>query len=76
MGQFLARFWVRMVFLLAGLYCTFFVQIGSRTLWQHVQRIAGTSEARELGNEIVAVLGSAKTAVTRRLGNHIGGSEP
>jgi hypothetical protein len=72
MGPFLARFWIRIVLLLGCTYCTFFVQIGSRTLWQHAQRIADTSEARELGNEIVAVLGSAKSAVARRLGNQIG----
>jgi hypothetical protein len=76
MGKLLARFWFRTVMLLAALYCTFFVHIGSRTLWQHVQRIAGTSEARELGNEIVVVLDSAKTAVTRKLGNRIGSDNP
>ena len=75
MGPFFARFWLRIVIVTACVYCTFFVQIGSRTLWQHGQRIADTSEARELGNDIVAALGSAKTAVVRRIGNKLGNSE-
>jgi hypothetical protein len=72
MGQFFARFWLRSVVIVVSLYLAFFVQIGSHTFWQHAQRIAGTSEARELGSGIVAALDSAKTVVTRKLGNRFG----
>ena len=72
MAQFVSRFWIRLLVGSACLYCTFFVDIGSRTLWQHMRRIAGTSEARELGAEIVAALDSATSAVTRKLGNRLG----
>ena len=75
MGQFIARFWLRLIAGVGFVYFTFFVHIGSRTLWEHAKRIADTSEARELGNEIVAALDTAKTAVTRRLGNHSAGSD-
>jgi hypothetical protein len=74
MGQFLARFWLKGLLALALVYCTFFVQMGERTFWQHAMRIAGTDEARELGHGIVAALDSAKTAVTQKLGNRLGGS--
>ena len=34
------------------LWVFFFVPIGSRTLFDHVKRIAGTPEARDLGHDI------------------------
>jgi len=72
MAQFFSRFWLRLAVTSLAIYCAFFVQLGSRTLWQHIGRIAGTDEARELGSGIVAALDSAKTAVTRKIGSHLG----
>jgi hypothetical protein len=74
MGQFVARFWLKSLVTFVLIYCMFFVQIGDRTFWQHAKRIAGTDEARELGNGIVAALGSAKTAVAQKIGNRLGGT--
>jgi hypothetical protein len=72
MAQFFSRFGIKIAVTLAVLYCTFFMQIGSRTLWQHMRRIAGTPEAQELGSDIVAELGSAKDAVKRKVGSTLG----
>lgn len=40
---------------LALLYLFFFVPIGQRTLYEHVRRVAGTEEARELGRDVRGV---------------------
>ena len=37
---------------LCVLYVVFYVPIGQRTLFQHLRRVAGTPEARELGREV------------------------
>ena len=33
-------------------YLFFFVPLGRRTMWEHVQRISATDEARDLGEDV------------------------
>jgi len=38
--------------LLATLWVLFMVPFGSRTLWEHLTRVAATPEAQEMGSEL------------------------
>lgn len=38
------------------LYFAFFVNVGRRTLFEHLSRIAQTSEARELGEDVAGTV--------------------
>ena len=46
-------------------YVLFFVQLGDRSAFQHLMRVADTEEAQELGREV--------SAATQRITNEIGG---
>ena len=46
-------------------YVLFFVQLGERSAFQHLMRVADTQEAQELGREV--------SAATHRITNEIGG---
>lgn len=64
---FLVRTGVRMLSLAGVLYVTFFVPVGSHTLYGHLSRIAGTQEADELSRAASAAAGEAYDAVRSRL---------
>jgi hypothetical protein len=76
LAKFFSKLWVRIACGLLVFWMVFFMEIGTRTFFQHVVRILGTPEARELGSEIVASLNNAKNTVRRELGNRIRGAEP
>lgn len=48
----------------AALYVFFFVPLGERTLYQHLERIAATPAAQELGGEVGELVESATEAAT------------
>ncbi|MEM7433560.1 MAG: hypothetical protein AAF436_00315 [Myxococcota bacterium] len=48
-------------------YAFFFARLGERTPFQHVMRIAATSEAQELGHE----MGVATNRITEHIGNQV-----
>ena len=68
MIAFFLRAAVKMLVLSAVLYGTFFVPLGRYTLYGHLSRIAGTSEAQELGGEVSTALEDAKSGVTEQVG--------
>jgi hypothetical protein len=47
------------------IYVVFFVQLGERSAFQHLMRVADTEEAQELGREV--------SAATERISKEIGG---
>jgi hypothetical protein len=47
------------------IYVLFFVQLGERSAFQHLMRVADTDEAQELGREV--------SAATERISKEIGG---
>lgn len=49
---FFVRTAVKALVLAAALYVFFFVPLGSRTLYDHLARIAATPEAKELGTDV------------------------
>lgn len=48
-------------------YAFFFARLGERTPFQHVMRIAATSEAQELGHEV----GVATQRISKRIGDQV-----
>lgn len=48
-------------------YAFFFARLGERTPFQHVMRIAATSEAQELGHEV----GVATERITKHIGDQV-----
>lgn len=48
-------------------YLFFFVPLGRRTLWEHVQRIAATDEAQDLGEDVSTATDRVETAVREKL---------
>jgi hypothetical protein len=58
-----------MLSLAALVYVAFFVELGEHSLYGHLSRIADTSEARELGDEVGAAVGRVQEQVTSRVGN-------
>jgi hypothetical protein len=58
---------LRLIASLALVYLVFFLNLGTRTFAQHVWRVGGTPEARELYSEVGGSIASATSAVTRRL---------
>ena len=68
MIAFFLRAAVKMLVLSAVLYGTFFLPIGRYTLYGHMSRIAGTSEAKELGGEVSTVYEDAKSDVSDQVG--------
>jgi hypothetical protein len=58
---------LKLIAIFALIYLMFFLNLGTRTLGQHLWRIAGTPEARELYSEVGGTVASATSAVTRKL---------
>lgn len=52
-------------------YLFFFVPLGERTTWQHLQRIAATDEAQELGTEVGEATERAESALREKLRNEL-----
>lgn len=48
-------------------YLLFFVQLGERSAFQHLMRVADTEEAQELGREVSA----ATTRITKEIGGQV-----
>lgn len=48
-------------------YLFFFVPLGARTMWEHVQRIAATDEAQELGDDVSVAGERVETAVREKI---------
>lgn len=48
-------------------YVLFFVKLGDRTPFQHLMRVAGTDEAKELGREV----GAATERITKKIGDQV-----
>jgi hypothetical protein len=67
MVLFLKTHGLRLIAALALVYLVFFLNLGTRTLAQHVWRIGGTPEAREMYSEVGGTIASATSAVTRKL---------
>ena len=69
---FLIRTSLKLLGLSVVLYVTFFVVIGELTLWEHLRRIAGSDEARDLTSELGNVVNRVKTVVSEfEIGNQI-----
>ena len=64
---FLLRSAAWLVVLSAIGYFAVFVPIGSRTLWEHVTRIASTEEAQELGREVDSASQRLETVIEGEL---------
>jgi hypothetical protein len=58
---------LRLIAALALIYLVFFLNLGTRTLAQHLWRVGATPEAREMYGEVGGTIASATSAVTRRL---------
>lgn len=70
---FLIRTSLKLLGLSVVLYVTFFVSIGELTLWEHLRRIAGSDEARDLTSELGNVMNRVKNVVNEfEIGNQIG----
>lgn len=63
---FLVRAGFKMLALAGLTYMTFFVPIGTRTLYGHLSRIAATHEARELSSAVSSAVVHASDAVASR----------
>lgn len=74
MVVFIKAYGLRLFLGLIAIYMVFFFSLGTRTLAQHVLRIGRTPEARELYSELGGTIGSATSAVTRRIRAATGGS--
>jgi hypothetical protein len=61
---FLIRTSLKLLGLSVILYVTFFVAIGELTLWEHLRRIAGSDEARDLTSELGNVMNRVKNVVS------------
>jgi len=48
-------------------YVLFFVQLGERSAFQHLMRVADTEEAQELGHEV----GAATERITKEIGEQV-----
>ncbi|MFA9410617.1 MAG: hypothetical protein ACERK0_05100 [Deltaproteobacteria bacterium] len=48
-------------------YVLFFVQLGERSAFQHLMRVADTEEAQELGREV----GAATERITKEIGGQV-----
>jgi hypothetical protein len=70
MLAFVLRLAVRMLVLAAVLYATFFVPIGTRTLYAHITRIAATDEAHELIEAVSIKAKEAAHAVAARVSSN------
>jgi hypothetical protein len=66
MGPFLKEHGLAVGVSLVAIYLIFFLSLGTRTLFQHVVRIARTPEAQELGQELVDTAASATHTVKQR----------
>lgn len=66
MGPYLKQHGLGLAIALVAMYLVFFLSLGTRTLFQHVVRIARTPEAQELGQELVDTVASATNSVKRR----------
>ena len=73
-------FRMRSLFSLVGFcvlaYAFFFIPLGSRTAFQHCQRIADTDEAQELEREAGEAAGRLREDVRRRMGELIDAGPP
>ncbi len=69
---FLIRTSLKLLGLSVVLYVTFFVSIGELTLWEHLRRIAGSDEARNLTSELGDVMNRVKSVVSEfEIGNQM-----
>jgi hypothetical protein len=48
-------------------YVLFFTRLGDRTPFQHLMRVAGTDEAKELGREVTEATGR----ITKKIGDQV-----
>ena len=48
-------------------YLFFFVPLGRRTMWEHVQRIAATDEAQDLSEDVSSASDRAGAAVREKI---------
>jgi hypothetical protein len=64
LAEFLDRHLGKILTLILGLYLTFFLNLGTRTLAEHVVRIAETPEARDFSEELRAATIEAVESVT------------
>ncbi|MFW2387505.1 MAG: hypothetical protein ACN4G0_04160 [Polyangiales bacterium] len=48
-------------------YILFFTRLGDRTPFQHLMRVAGTDEAKELGREVTEATGR----ITKKIGDQV-----
>jgi hypothetical protein len=67
MIAFMVRTGLRMLTLAGLLYFGFFVQLGPRTLYGHLSRIAATEEAGELSTAVSSAAKRFYSAVTERV---------
>jgi hypothetical protein len=67
--KFLFNTALRMLMLAAMVYVTFFVPLGSYTLYRHSVRIGSTSEAQELWSAVGSACLAAKDRASELLGN-------
>jgi hypothetical protein len=74
MVVFIKTYGLRLLLGLIGIYALFFLSLGTRTFAQHMLRIGRTPEARELYSELGGTIGSATSAVTRRIRAATGGN--
>jgi hypothetical protein len=73
MMGFMVRTGLRMLTLAGLLYFCFFVQLGPRTLYGHLTRIAATEEASELSTAVSSAAKRVYAAVTDKIlpGDHL-----
>jgi len=48
-------------------YLFFFVPLGRRTMWEHVQRIAATDEAQDLSEDVSSASDRVEGAVRQKI---------
>jgi hypothetical protein len=76
MIAFCIRMTVKVLALAALTYCACFVKVGRFTPLEHAQRIAGTSEARELGGEVAGAVSRVKDKALQTVGNPVSSASP
>jgi hypothetical protein len=69
MIAFLVRSAVKCLVLAGLVYVMVFVKVGRFTTFEHLRKIAGTTEAREFGTEVARAVDRAKTNALQSAGN-------
>ena len=70
MIAFMVRTGLRMLVLAGLLYFSFFVRVGSHTLYGHLSRIAATPEASELSAAVTSAVEQAYAALSEKVLEH------